>query len=108
MKNSKTNAPLYIRHRAIKNHWADLARNDPEYGGANFDANLKKAKNLIYRFGGQKLRQTLNETGMGDHPELLRFVWKLAMEMERLSGTAKAGTDPRDLGKLFYPNFPNP
>ena len=108
MKTKTPHAPVLTRHGAIKTRWADQARNDPEYGGAKFDANLKKAKNLITRFGGQKLRNTLNETGMGDNPELLRFVWKLAVEMERLAGAAKPRKEPVDLGKLFYPNFPNP
>ena len=106
MKDHPLYAALKRRHDSFAQNWAEQARTDPEFGGPQFEPNLRLAKTLIRRFGTPALRQHLNETGTGNHPEMLRFVWKVAKELERLERLTKVKTD-KDWGKIFYPNFPN-
>jgi hypothetical protein len=98
---------LKQRHDSLRSDWQNQARNDPEFGGKDFDENLRKAKKVIHRFGNSALKDHLNHSGQGDNPELLRFIWKIAQELDRL-GSKSQGSDPKDWGKIFYPNFPNP
>jgi len=110
MKTNVTKHPVFSalkkRHESVTRDWAEQARGDKEYGGKDFETNLRRAKSVIDRFGNQTLKQRLNESGMGNDPELLRFVVKIAKELERTQRSGK--TDPKDWGKVFYPNFPNP
>lgn len=112
MKNHPIYAAIKRRHDAFARKWAEQARTDPEYGGANFQANLDKAKGLIRRFGTPALFRELNETGMGNNPELLRFVWRLACEMDRRTSETKPPDapkpQPQNWGRTFYPKMPNP
>jgi len=94
------------RHDTIHQDWVDQAKSDTEYGGKNFDANIKTAKTGLKRFGSPRLHRILDETGLGSHPEMIRLFWKL--------GQLAPGQTPKaapkrstDLGELFYPNFPN-
>lgn len=52
--------------------WAEACRTDPEFGGAQFDANLAVAKRGYNMFASDGLKSLLEQTGYGNHPEVLR------------------------------------
>ena len=52
--------------------WVGDLKADTEFGGANFDNNVSVAKQAMERFGSDELKQALNETGMGNHPEIIK------------------------------------
>lgn len=56
--------------------WAEAAKADKEYGGADFDANLKTAQRALERFGGKGLVEVLESTGLGNHPDVLRAFYR--------------------------------
>ncbi len=91
--------------------WGDEIKADPEVGGEAYDANAGKARSLIKRFGSEELSSYLNETGLGNHPHLFKFVLKLAQgigEDATPPGTTKAPT-PADseaaLHRELYPTM---
>lgn len=59
--------------------WADKVR--AEYGPA-FDQTLADARSVVKRYGDAELAAALNETGLGDHPAVVRFVAKVAAAMK--------------------------
>ena len=59
-------------HAAQVQVWADEVRADPLIGGANLKATLASAHRAIHQFGGDPLKALLNETGLGNHPVLVR------------------------------------
>lgn len=61
--------------------WAEQAKTDPEIGGDSFKTNVELAKRVVDRFGSDELKGALNETGLGNHPELIRFVARIAKKM---------------------------
>lgn len=63
--------------------WESEARADKEIGGQKFDENLKAAQSALARFGSPELKQLLhyNSTGLGSHPELIRFCMKIGKAM---------------------------
>ncbi|MFY8163614.1 MAG: hypothetical protein ACOVKC_05195, partial [Brevundimonas sp.] len=61
---------------AIRNGWADSSKSDREFGGEKLSENLGVAKKALDAFGTAELRTLLNETGLGNHPELIRFMFR--------------------------------
>lgn len=86
--------------------WKKQSEADPEIGGANYAKNTALATEIGARFGGPKLQEVLDLTGMGNHPEWLRFVSKLAPFVNEggpaLPGSATA-TKPGFSSTNLYP-----
>lgn len=85
--------------------WAAEARADKEIGGDAFDANLATAKKALDTFASEGLREMLNSTGFGSHPEVIRLFHKIgaAISEDRLV-TGKAPDAPADPAKRLFPN----
>lgn len=49
---------------------------DPEIGGAKLAENAEYAKRFVAQFGSEQLKKDLNESGLGNHPELIRMLAK--------------------------------
>src|SRR5690554_3998321 len=57
--------------------WANQVKNDPEIGGENYDQSVALAVKTIETFGSPKLRTLLNDSGLGNHPELVKFCHRI-------------------------------
>ena len=90
---------------ATRDEWVTNSKNDSEFGGANFEASIATMSKAIDAFGGDAFRNVLDETGMGDHPEILRFIYKvgLAVGEDRIhiGGNVRG---ERDVAKSLYTN----
>ena len=90
--------------------WVKSAKEDPEYGGANYDANLGLANKVIAKFGSPKLVEALTSTRTGDHPELIRIFVKIgkAIGEDNLAGEGDKGGPSagqrKSTGDVFYDN----
>lgn len=54
--------------------WVAEAKADKEFGGEKFEENLGFASKAMAEFGTPELRTLLNQSRMGNHPELIRFM----------------------------------
>lgn len=94
----------------IRSQWEQQVRDDPELGGEQFDATLKRTKLVMDRFApeGSKMREILNETGYGNHPEFVRFVAAIgkAMSEDRPFGGPSGGDAPRSPEEVLYGGSP--
>lgn len=59
---------------AVKAEWANSSKTDKEFGGEKLSENLSTAKKALDAFGTTELRTLLNESGLGNHPEVIRFM----------------------------------
>lgn len=57
--------------------WADAVKADKEIGGENYDKSVATAVKAIEQFGSPELRNLLSETGIGNHPELVKFCHRI-------------------------------
>lgn len=57
--------------------WAESAKADPVIGGAKFEENLMVAQQAFTTYGDPELKQFLIESGLGNHPALLRWAFKV-------------------------------
>lgn len=58
-----------------RKEWLDTAQADPEIGGKNWDASLSGAAKALDTLGfpkGSPLRGLLDDSGLGNHPEMIR------------------------------------
>lgn len=57
----------------LKAQFATDLANDKALGGEQLDANLAVAQRAINTYGSDELKSMLSESGLGKHPELVRF-----------------------------------
>jgi hypothetical protein len=76
------------------------AQADPEIGGAKWNESINLAAHALDKLGaplGSPLRQLLDDTGVGNHPEMIRVFARAG----RLLG-AKAPPRPRSAAETLY------
>jgi hypothetical protein len=89
--------------------WLDAAKADAQIGGAKWDASLDSAGRALDALGhaeGSEFRTALNETGFGNHPEMIRIFARIG-EMVGEDGDfvrADAGAKVVDTLTDMYPN----
>lgn len=88
--------------------WMELSKADSEVGGDNLDKSVEISKRVIDKYGSQKFKDALVETGLGNHPELLRIFTKIgkAMDEDKLilpSGHASDAPKQKTPEEVFYP-----
>lgn len=62
--------------------WLNEAKADKELGGDALPKNVELAKRALERYGSPTLIKTLNETGLGNHPELIRVFFRIGKAMD--------------------------
>lgn len=59
-----------------RTQWAETSATDQEFGGDNLNANLETAKKALTNFGTKEFSTLLLESGLGNHPEMIRFMFR--------------------------------
>lgn len=101
---AKLIADIGVKQReALRSQWHAESTSDPEFGGKNLDANLAHAKGALNQFFSPKFADLLRDTGLENHPELIRGLSKIGKEIseDRLPGgstqTAAKTRSPEDV-----------
>ena len=93
--------------------WANQSQSDQEFGGENLSANLEVAKTALDAFGSKALKSLLAETGFGNHPEIIRFMYKAGKAISEDSyvgnseGAMSPGNDSKDFNSLASSLYSN-
>jgi hypothetical protein len=76
--------------------WEQQVKADKELGGDNFEKTQAVAIKAIESFGSPELRQLLNDSGLGNHPELVKFCHRVGLKFSEdsvvLPGTQAGAT----------------
>lgn len=93
----------------INTDWVATAKADKEIGGteAKFNESLGLAKTAIKAFGNEEFSKMFNATGVGNHPEFIRFMAKVGKaigEDKMHVGGSPAGEGEKSLAERLYPN----
>jgi hypothetical protein len=83
----------------------DTSLNDKEYGGAQFEQSLKTAQKAITQFADDNFISLLEESGLGDHPEMLRFFYRLGQHIseDTFQNTHEnASSTPKSVADILY------
>lgn len=89
----------------LMNDWQESSKNDKEFGGDKFEENVKIAQSAVDKFGTPELKQLLEEHGVGNHPEVIRFMIKVGkLTAEDVPGaTTTPQSKAQDRISLLYP-----
>lgn len=87
--------------------WEEASKADKEFGGDKLQENLAVAQKAMKAFGSPELRTLLNESGLGNHPEIIRVFYKAGKTISE-DNFVPSGTKPqsgaKDPAKSLYPN----
>ena len=91
-----------------RTEWANSSKTDNEFGGDKFDDSLVIAQKAIAKFGSDDFKTLLEETGLGNHPEVIRAFWKIGtLISEDQTLLANRGAhDEKDVAALMFPKSP--
>ena len=80
----------------VRTDWANESQSDEEFGGEGLTENLDVAKQALDAFGTDSLKSLLQETGFGNHPEIIRFMYRAGKAISEDSYVGNSqGANPR-------------
>jgi hypothetical protein len=90
----------------VQTTWREAAESDEEYGKGKYDENLVIARSAVRQIGGTALSTALEETGMGNHPEFIRFFWRVgnAIREDQLDFGSANIDGGKTLAERMFPN----
>lgn len=107
-------AKMSAQLKSVRDSWAESSTADKEFGGVKLSENMSVAKKALDAFGTDSLRALLNESGLGNHPEIIRFMYRTGRAISQdtmVNGTASSSR-PRgpmtfgDAATMLYANQP--
>jgi hypothetical protein len=92
---------------AARQQWAADAKADKEFGGDKLNENLAFGKKALDTFGTPELRTLLNDSGLGNHPEVIRMMVRAgkAISEDRVVTGGGAITTDQSTAQRMYPNM---
>tara|TARA_R110000744_G_scaffold23133_1_gene58788 strand:- start:3132 stop:3773 length:642 start_codon:yes stop_codon:yes gene_type:complete len=91
----------------LKSTWQTEAKSDKEFGGKAFDENIGTAKLALEKYGSDELNSAIELTGMGNHPEFIRLLYKvgLTLKEDKLMVEGGGPVSPIERGKILFPDM---
>lgn len=90
------------RHTNMVKGWAEAVEADTELSTSE---NKATARKVIDTFGTPELKQYLNTTGLGNHPELVRLALKVGKAMSEdafVAGKSSGAPEPKSAEDILY------
>lgn len=82
--------------------WAETVKADKEIGGDKLTANLSAAQRALDQFGTQELKEYLNATGLGNHPDLVKTFVKIGKAMSEDGMVDGSNQGQRSAAEVLY------
>ena len=103
--------PLMVQRQAeqvqdLQQQWREQATVDKDFGGDKLAENLGVARKAMEAFASAELRGLLDQTGLGNHPEVIRMFVKAGKAISQ-DGFVQGGTaaaKPKSAAEILYDN----
>ncbi|ENI1096050.1 TPA: peptidase [Enterobacter hormaechei subsp. steigerwaltii] len=82
--------------------WAETVKADKEIGGDKLTANLSAAQRALDQFGTPELKEYLNATGLGNHPDLVKTFVKIGKAMSEDGMVTGRESGQRSAAEVLY------
>lgn len=82
--------------------WAETVKADKEIGGDKLTANLSAAQRALDQFGSPELKEYLNATGLGNHPDLVKTFVKIGKAMSEDGMVTGKESGQRSAAEVLY------
>ena len=95
---------IAAQHATWASEALELVKNDPVFAGAKLDDVKALSAKAIDRFGGADFRKYLNDTGLGNHPAMLKFAFMAGSQIAEDATFERGGTAPtkKSVTEKFY------
>jgi|JI6StandDraft_1071083.scaffolds.fasta_scaffold01468_12 hypothetical protein len=96
--------------KAVHEQWREQSTADKEFGGDKLAENLGLAKKAMDTFASPELKALMNQTGLGNHPEVIRMFVKAGKAISEDSFVAGKAAPPAsgDARRLYTASNMNP
>lgn len=86
--------------------WRKAGETDEEFGKGKYDESIMLARKAMRTIGGEGLVDALNKTGMGNHPEFIRFFYRVGKEIgeDNFSFGSANKDGAKTLAERMFPN----
>ncbi|HBM0961553.1 peptidase [Enterobacter roggenkampii] len=88
--------------QAQTEQWAADVKADKEIGGDKLTANLSAAQRVLDLFGTPELKTYLNDTGLGNHPDLVKAFVKIGKAMSEDGMVDGSNQGQRSAAEVLY------
>ena len=82
--------------------WAETVKADKEIGGDKLTSNLSAAQRALAQFGTPELKEYLEGTGLGNHPELVKAFVKVGKAMSEDGVVTGKESGQRSAAEVLY------
>lgn len=89
----------------LNQQWGEECRKLEGLGGDNFNKSLETCSQVMVKFGTPELREFLNYSALGSHPEMFKFMHAIgsAMSQDTLEHGGTPGKGPRPIEDRLWP-----
>lgn len=95
------------QHAKEVSGWLKQAETDKEIGGVNWDATKAHASSFVRQHGTAEFKALLDQTGLGNHPEMIRIMAKagalISEDTPAQNGGGGSG-QTKDRASILYPD----
>lgn len=88
--------------QATTEQWAADVKADKEIGGDKLTGNLSAAQRALDQFGTLELKEYLNTTGLGNHPDLVKTFIKIGKAMSEDGMVSGKENGQRSAAEVLY------
>ncbi len=92
----------------VNAEWKEQISADDEIGGEKLDESLGFANKALEKYGTPELNDALAATGGGNHPEIVRFFYRVGKAMSEdtigVGAATPAGRGNNDRAKILFPD----
>ena len=95
-------------HDKLVTEWTDAAKTDKEFGGDKLNENLAVAKKALETFGTPELTKLLNDTGLGNNPEVIRMLFRAGTKISQgsfVQGSQAPQSQNANAANKLYPDM---
>lgn len=91
----------------LNKDWGNLCKQLPEIGGQNFEASLKVTQNVMAKFASPELRELLNYSALGSHPEFFKFIHAIGSSIseDTMVHGGERSTGPKPPEAVLWPTM---
>lgn len=82
--------------------WAESVKADKEIGGDKLTSSISTAQRALETFGTPELKEYLNTTGLGNHPELIKVFVKVGKAMSEDGMVTGKESGQRTAAEVLY------
>lgn len=87
--------------------WEAASRADPEFGGDKLNENLSIAAKAIEQFATPELKTLLNESRLGNNPEVIRLFYRVGKAISEDGFVSATGSPQTSDARALFPNTKN-